>query len=66
MFRVAIFIWPDGDVNSILQHDQRPGAELAAMAFYSRIENEIENFKKRIHKNLSAQQGMNQGEDINK
>ena len=58
MFRVAPFIWPNGDINSIVQHDEKNGPPVSALAFYSRIEGEIEDFKKRIHKSLSSQPKM--------
>ena len=48
MFRVAIYIWPDGDVQTIIQHNEEKTPD-SAYKFFSKIEGDVEIFRKCIH-----------------
>ena len=54
MHRIAIFIWPDGDVESKTQCDPKSGNIEEAVAFYAKLHGPIERFKDEIRKSISG------------
>ena len=44
-FRIAIFLYPDGKVQTSLQSSEKSGPSISALSFFSRVKGEIEKFK---------------------
>ena len=64
MYRIAIFLYPDGKVQTSLQSSEKNGPSINALAFLSQTKLEIEQFKQAVRKAISAQPGMTKGKVV--
>jgi hypothetical protein len=50
MYRIAVFLYPDGKVQTSLQSSEKNGPSISALSFFSRVKGEVEKFKKSYQK----------------
>ena len=54
MYRIAVYVWPDGDVESKVQCDPKSKTLLDAMALYAKLETPILHLKEEVRKSIST------------
>lgn len=57
MYRLAIYLYPDGRLQTVLQTERRNKSNISGLAFFAQLEPELERFRKRVNQSLVKSQG---------
>ena len=57
MYRLAIYLYPDGHLQTVLQTEKGNRCNISGLAFFAQLEPELERFRKRVKQSLGDSPG---------